>query len=106
MTSHQYLIVLGCIGLYMILCVGVGVWALKRTRSTKDFFVAGRDLGVLVTSIAVFSSLISGFAFVGGPGLIYRAGMSSMWMAYAGIVGGCLSAVLVDRKSTRLNSSH
>jgi len=98
MESYRHLTVLGCIGLYMLLCIGVGVWALKRTKSTKDFFVAGRDLGVFVTSIAVFSSLISGFAFVGGPGLVYRAGMSSMWMAYAGIVGGCLSAVLVAKR--------
>lgn len=98
MASHRHLTVLVCIGAYMLLCIGVGVWALKRTRSTKDFFVAGRDLGVLVTSIAIFSSLISGFAFVGGPGLIYRAGMASMWMAYAGIVGGCLSAVLVAKR--------
>jgi len=96
--ESRYLTVLVCIGLYMFVCVGVGVWALKRTKSTKDFFVAGRNLGVLVTSIAIFSSLISGFAFVGGPGLIYRAGMGSMWMAYAGVVGGCLSAVLVARR--------
>ncbi len=98
MESSQYLTVLGCIGLYMLLCVGIGVWALKRTKSTKAFFVAGRELGVLVTSIALFASLFSGFAFVGGPGLIYRAGMSSMWMAYAGIMGGCLSAVLVAKR--------
>ena len=98
MMESRYLTVLVCIGLYMFVCVGVGVWALKRTKSTKDFFVAGRNLGVLVTSIAIFSSLISGFAFVGGPGLIYHAGMGSMWMAYAGVVGGCLSAVLVARR--------
>ena len=98
MESYRYMTVLGCIGLYMLLCVGIGVWALRRTKSTKDFFVAGRDLGVLVTSIAIFSSLISGFAFIGGPGLIYHAGMGSMWMAYAGIVGGCLSAVLVAKR--------
>ena len=98
MEPYRYTIILGCIGVYMLLCVGVGIWALRRTKSARDFFVAGRRLGVLVTSIAIFSSLISGFAFVGGPGLVYRMGMSSMWMLYAGIIGGCLSAVLVGKR--------
>ncbi|MCH7797246.1 MAG: hypothetical protein IID28_02220 [Planctomycetes bacterium] len=98
MEPYRYTIILGCIGVYMLLCVGVGIWALRRTKSAKDFFVAGRRLGILVTSIAIFSSLISGFTFVGGPGLVYRMGMSSMWMLYAGIIGGCLSAVLVGKR--------
>ena len=95
MEPYRYTIILGCIGVYMLLCVGVGIWALRRTKTTRDFFVAGRRLGILVTSIAIFSSLISGFAFVGGPGLVYRLGRSSMWMLSAGIIGGCLGAVSV-----------
>ena len=42
--------------------------------------MAGRDLGFVVTAVAVFSSTMSGFGFVGGPGLVYRMGMSSGWM--------------------------
>ena len=71
MESYRYTIILGCIGVYMLMCVGVGIWALRRTKSASDFFMAGRRLGILVTSIAIFSSLISGFAFVGGPGLTW-----------------------------------
>ena len=101
MDASRHLTVLGCIGLYMLLCIGIGVWALKRTKSTKDFFVAGRNLGVFVTSIAIFASLISGFAFVGGPGLVYRAGMGSMWMAYAGVVGVSAKEMSECQKSLR-----
>ncbi len=42
--------------------------------------MAGRDLGFIVTAVAVFSSTMSGFGFVGGPGLVYQMGMSSVWM--------------------------
>ena len=65
-------IILACIGAYLAVCIGVGLWALRRTKSTKDFFMAGRDLGIIVTALAVFSSTLSGFGFVGGPGLVYR----------------------------------
>ena len=30
---------------YMGICVVVGLWALRRTRSSADFFMAGRNLG-------------------------------------------------------------
>ena len=73
-------IILICVALYMGMCIGVGLWALRRTRSTRDFFVAGRRLGIAVTGLAIFSSTLSGFGFVGGPGLVYSMGMSSIWM--------------------------
>ena len=64
----------------MAMCVGVGIWALKRTKSTRDFFMAGRNLGFIVTGVALFSCMMSGFGFVGGPGLVYLMGMSSVWI--------------------------
>ena len=75
MDPARSTIILTCVAVYMTMCVGVGLWALRRTRTTRDFFMAGRDLGIVVTGIAVFSSTMSGFGFVGGPGLVYRMGM-------------------------------
>ena len=80
MEDQRHFIVLICVGLYMGICVLVGIWSLRRTKSTHDFFMAGRELGILVTAMAVFSSTMSGFGFVGGPGLVYRMGLSSVWM--------------------------
>ena len=42
--------------------------------------MAGRELGILVTGVAMFSSTMSGFGFVGGPGLVYALGLSSVWI--------------------------
>ena len=67
MSEHA--IVLVCIALYTLLCLAVGIWAMRRTSSSRDFFMAGRNLGIVVTACALFSSLMSGFGFVGGPGL-------------------------------------
>lgn len=87
METMRHPIIMGALALYMLLCVAVGVWAMRRTRSTHDFFMAGRDLGVMLTAFAVFSSTLSGFGFVGGPGLVYRMGMSSVWMVVAAAIG-------------------
>ncbi|MEC9093660.1 MAG: sodium/proline symporter, partial [Planctomycetota bacterium] len=70
-------IIIGFVIAYMALCVVIGIWAMRRTRNASDFFVAGRNLGVLITGVAIFSSIMSGFGFVGGPGLVFKMGLSS-----------------------------
>lgn len=91
-------IVLVCLGLYFAMCIGVGLWAMRRTKSTKDFFMAGRDLGILVTAMALFSSTLSGFGFVGGPGMVYDRGISSLWMIVCGTIATCFSFFLVAKR--------
>ena len=98
MEEYRGIIVLVSTGLYMAMCVGVGIWALRRTKSTKDFFMAGRNLGVFVTGLAIFASTMSGFGFVGGPGLVYRMGMSSLWMVIATSIGFALSFFLLGKR--------
>ena len=82
----------------MLLCIAIGIWALRRTKSAKDFFMAGRDLGIMVTAFAVFSSILSGFGFVGGPGLVYKMGMSSMWIFMCVITGFNLTFFLLGKR--------
>jgi SSS family transporter len=91
-------IILGSVVLYMGACIGVGLWALKRTKSTRDFFMAGRNLGVLVTGVAIFSSVMSGFGFVGGPGLVYLMGMSSVWIVITVAIGWAMRDFLVAKR--------
>lgn len=98
MEEYRNPIILTSVALYMLLCIGVGIWALRRTKSTHDFFMAGRDLGVMVTAFAVFSSTLSGFGFVGGPGLVYKLGMSSVWMFVCIIMGYNLSFFLLAKR--------
>ena len=73
-------IIVFCTLAYLAICLGIGVWAMRRTHSAADFFVAGKSLGLFVTVIAGVSSITSGFGFVGGPGLVFESGMSSLWM--------------------------
>ena len=89
MDDSRSLVVFTFVLAYLAMCVGVGIWALRRTTSTRDFFMAGRDLGILVVGLAVFSSTMSGFGFVGGPGLVYRMGLSSAWMTVIAPLGYC-----------------
>jgi SSS family transporter len=90
--------ILASLALYMGTCIVVGLWALRRTHSARDFFMAGRNLGVIVAGMAVFSSTLSGFGFVGGPGLVYAMGMSSIWMVICSSIGFTLSFFLLAKR--------
>ncbi|HET9209172.1 MAG TPA: hypothetical protein VFR03_02175 [Thermoanaerobaculia bacterium] len=65
---------------YFAACLGLGIWALRRTRSPRDFWVARQGLGVVVTGLATMAAAFSGFVFLGGPGLTYRIGLSSLFI--------------------------
>ncbi len=67
---------------YSAAVVAIGVWSLRRTRSAKDFFIAGQGIGLLVTALATMSAAFSGFLFIGGPGLTYRLGMASFFICF------------------------
>ncbi len=65
-------------GIYFALVLAVGAWAARRTRTARDFFIAGQGVGLLVTGLATTSAAFSGFVFLGGPGLTYRLGVASL----------------------------
>ena len=98
MEAFRSEIVLACVTGYMLMCVGVGLWAMKRTRSTHDFFMAGRHLGVIVAAVAVFSSTMSGFGFIGGPGLVFSTGTSSFWMIVCTSMGMMITFFLLAKR--------
>ena len=98
MEAQRGAIALALVVAYGAACVAVGLWALRRTRSSRDFFMAGRSLGVVVSSVAIFSTTLSGFGFVGGPGLVYRMGMSSVWLVLTAVTGYVLTFALLAKR--------
>lgn len=62
------------VGAYMAVVLMIGAWATARTKTSGDFYIAGRSLGVLVMAIAVFSSIQSGFGVVGGTSTVTAGG--------------------------------
>ena len=106
MDEYRSLIILACVAAYFVLCIVVGLWAMRKTHSTRDFFMAGRNLGILVTGVAVFSSMMSGFGFVGGPGLVYRLGTSSFWIVISGVMGHCMCFFLLGHRLREVAVEH
>jgi SSS family transporter len=97
--------IIGCVVAYLVLCFLIGIWAMRRTHDSADFFLAGRDLGPLVVVLATISSVMSGFGFVGGPGLVFESGTSSFWIVFAASFGMPFVVTLVGKRLRLLAES-
>ena len=65
----------GFVGLYWIYCL---FWGFKGARSAKtstDYFLAGRSIGIWVFVLAATAISFSGWTFVGHPGKIFTDGL-------------------------------
>lgn len=70
--------------IYLVLVLAVGFWSARRTRTAKDFWIAGQNIGLVTTGLATTSAAFSGFVFLGGPGLTYQLGTGSLFIVVAG----------------------
>ena len=83
---------------YLLVVLAIGVWAARRTRNARDFFIAGQNVGLWVTALAAMSASFSGFVFIGGPGLTYRLGLASLFISLPlGFTAGLLCWVVAKR---------
>lgn len=90
--------VVGVAVAYFAICAGIAIWAAQRTRTSNDFFLAGRGVGIWTLAIASMAATLSGFAFVGGPGLVYARGIGAVYIVLPAAVTGALTAWVLARR--------
>ncbi len=83
---------------YLVVCAAIGLWAARRTRTANDFFLAGRAIGAWALAIAAMAATLSGFAFIGGPGLIYAAGLGALYIVLPASITSSLTAWVLARR--------
>ena len=61
--------------IYLLMMVGIGLWAYFRTSNLDDYILGGRSLGPWVTALSAAASDMSGWALLGLPGAVYANGL-------------------------------
>lgn len=84
--------------LYFLGVVAISVWASRRTRTARDFFVAGHGIGLIALTVASVSTSVSGFAFIGGPGLVYSIGMAALYIVLPASVTNVMGAWVLAKR--------
>jgi Na+/proline symporter len=83
---------------YFAVIVGISIWATRRTKTASDFFVAGHGIGLVALTVASVSTSVSGFAFIGGPGLLYTVGLGALFIILPAAVTNVLGAWVLAKR--------
>ena len=70
------LIVLVC--MYMLVSVGIGLWAARRVRNTADYALAGRSLPLAMVITATFATWFGSETVLGLPGRFIEGGIAGV----------------------------
>lgn len=82
--------------------MGITVYiAGKRTSTTEDFMVAGRDTHPYIMAMSYGATFISTAAIVGFGGIAGQYGMGILWLVFCNILIGVFIAFVLFGKRTR-----
>jgi len=92
--------------LYLLALVAIGLISLRHNRTPSDFFLAGKRVGLVPLTFTTMASIMSGFVFVGGPGLFYEVGMGSFWIIISSSFTGALMCWVLAKPLHELAHKH
>ncbi|WP_417537442.1 sodium/proline symporter PutP [Marinomonas sp.] len=83
---------------YLVIMLGIGLYAYKRTSSSEDYFLGGRSLGPWPTALSAGASDMSGWLLLGLPGYAFAAGLEAVWIAGGLLVGTWLNWLICAKR--------
>lgn len=84
MQTYQIYVAFTC---YLIVVLGIGVYAYYSTKNFNDYILGGRKMGSFITAMSAGASDMSGWLLLGLPGAIFITGLSEAWIAVGLTIG-------------------
>lgn len=82
-------------GLYLLVILGIGLYAYRSTQNFDDYILGGRKMGSFVTAMSAGASDMSGWLLMGLPGAIFLSGLSEAWIAVGLSIGAYMNYKIV-----------
>jgi cation/acetate symporter len=83
------------IGLVIVATIGIGLFGLRISRTTSDFYVASRAITPRWNASAISGEYLSAASFLGVAGLVLVNGADMLWFSVGYTVGYLMLLVLV-----------
>jgi SSS family solute:Na+ symporter len=62
------------IGAYFLAMIGIGWYCTRRSRTSDDYLVGGRNMNPYAVGLSLFATLVSSLSYLAGPGEMIRNG--------------------------------
>lgn len=89
--------------LYMVVMLGIGLYAAIKIKSSEDWFVGNRQMGPWITALAHGSSSLGGGMYVAGPQFGWEMGAAALWAAPGDVFGPLLNFGIIARRMRRFS---
>jgi Na+/proline symporter len=76
-------LIIGYTVAFMLVSIAIGWYANRYAKTAEGFFGGTKTFGGVVIGLASMAAVMSAFGFIGGPGLVYKFGFTSIWMTIA-----------------------
>ncbi|PKQ20240.1 MAG: hypothetical protein CVT66_06060 [Actinobacteria bacterium HGW-Actinobacteria-6] len=96
MNTIAIILVIGLI----VFTIALSIFSRRFTRTTADFYLAGRKVGSFSNASAISGDYLSAASFLGVAGAVYASGLDGVWYA-AGFAGGFMVVVLFIASALR-----
>jgi cation/acetate symporter len=88
------------VGLLVLITIGLSIFSQRFTRTTADFYLAGRKVGAFTNASAISGDYLSAASFLGVAAAVYASGLDGVWFA-AGFAGGFMVVILFIASALR-----
>ncbi len=82
--------------IFVVSTLGITYWAAKRTRTTKDFYAAGRSITGFQNGLALAGDYMSAASFLGIAGLVSTKGYDGLIYSVGWLVGWPIIMFLIS----------
>jgi solute:Na+ symporter, SSS family len=82
------------VAVYLVGGTLAGIWIAGRQRSSRDYFLGGKEMAWWSVGLSIVASETSTLTFISVPGLAYRSNMHFLQLVFGYFVGRLLVSVL------------
>jgi len=93
MTGEVNVIATVLVVILILFTIALSIFSHRFTRTTSDFYLAGRKVGSFSNASAISGDYLSAASFLGVAGAAYASGLDGVWYA-AGFAGGFMVVVI------------
>ena len=97
-VAQRHPAIIAVAALYFVGVAVIATWATRRTHNASDYFAAGKGVGIVTLTVAAMASTLSGFAFIGGPGLVYSVGIGAVFIVLSAAVTNTMGAWVLAKR--------